>query len=414
MNILNIMSGPGRYLIGEEEKQEILDVLDTGHLFRFGGESDPKYKHKVVSFEDELKMHLGSEYCLAVTGGSTGLLTSLAALGIGPGDDVIVPGYTFVASISAIIWARAVPILAEIDESLTIDPDDIEKKITDRTKAIMPVHMLGNPCDMDRITAIARKHNLYVVEDCAQALGASFKGKKVGTIGDIGAYSLNHMKVISAGDGGAISTNDYDLYHRAFGVHDQGHLPSRYGEEIGKRGIIGLNLRMNELTGAVALAQVRKLDYILSTLRTNKKKLKDMIADIPGIAFRRINDEEECATLLTLLFDDKKTADKFASKIGSGSMYDSGWHVYNHMEQILNKKMPTKVGCPFYCKEHGKDVEYKPHMLPKTDDILSRSVSISIGVVDKGLGASFGINLLSDDAAIESVAVAIRKALQEL
>jgi 8-amino-3,8-dideoxy-alpha-D-manno-octulosonate transaminase len=222
------------------------------------------------------------------------------------------------------------------------------------------------------------------------------------------------MKVISAGDGGAISTNDYDLYHRAFGVHDQGHLPSRYGEEIGKRGIIGLNLRMNELTGAVALAQVRKLDYILSTLRTNKKKLKDMIADIPGIAFRRINDEEECATLLTLLFDDKKTADKFASKIGSGSMYDSGWHVYNHMEQILNKKMPTKVGCPFYCKEHGKDVEYRPHMLPKTDDILSRSVSISIGVVDKGLGASFGINLLSDDAAIESVAVAIRKALQEL
>ena len=139
-----------------------------------------------------------------------------------------------------------------------------------------------------------------------------------------------------------------------------------------------------------------------------------MISDIPGIGFRRINDEEECATLLTIMFDDKKIADKFASKIGSGNMYDSGWHVYNHMEQILNKKMPTNVGCPFECKEHGKDVEYAPHMLPQTDDILSRSVSISIGVVDKGLGSAFGINLLSDEAEIEAVAATIRKAMQEL
>ena len=414
MDILNKMSGPGRQLIGEEEKKEILDVLDTGHLFRFGGEKDPNYKHKVVSFEDELKEHLGARYCLGVTGGSIGLITSLAALGIGPGDDVIVPGYTFVASISSIIFSRAVPILAEIDDSLTIDPDDIEKKITDRTRAIMPVHMLGNPCDMDRIMAIAQKHDLFVIEDCAQALGASYQGNKVGTIGDIGAYSLNHMKVISAGDGGAVATNDYDLYHRAFGVHDQGHLPSRYGEEIGKRGIIGLNLRMNELTGAVALAQVRKLDYILATLRNNKKTLRDMIKDIPGIKFRTINDAEECATVLTLIFDEKTTADKFATQIGTQTLYHSGWHVYNHMEQILNKKMPTNIGCPFNCKEHGKDIEYRAHMLPKTDDILSRAVGISIGVVDKGLGTSFGINILSEEAEIESVAEKIKQVMHEL
>jgi dTDP-4-amino-4,6-dideoxygalactose transaminase len=415
MDILNIMSGPGRLLIGEEEKKELLDVIETGHLFRFGGEQDPKFKRKVVSFEDEIKKQFNVKYCVAVTGGSMALLTSMAALGIGPGDDVIVPGYTFVATISAIIYSRAVPILAEIDESLTIDPDDIEKKITDRTKAILPVHMLGNPSNMDKILAVAKKHNLFVIEDCAQALGASYKGKRVGTIGNIGAYSLNHMKVISSGDGGAVVTNDYDLYHRAFGFHDQGHLPSRFGEEIGKRAIIGLNLRMNELTGAVALAQVRKLDYILSTLRAKKKKLKEMIKDIPGIKFRKINDEAgECATLLTLLFDDKKTADKFTAKLGTQTLYHSGWHVYNHMEQILNKKLPTRVGCPFKCKEHGKDVEYKQHMLPRTDDILSRAVNISIGVVDKGLGASFGINILSSDSEIEAAAEKIKKVMSEL
>lgn len=406
------MSGPGRYFIGEEEKKEIMEVLNSGHLFRFGLEGDDSYKQKVVSFEDEFKKYMEAKYCVATTSGTVSLMTCLAALGIGPGDEVIVPGYTFIATMSAVIYSKAVPILAEIDESLTVDPKDIEKKITKKTKAIIPVHMLGNPCDMDSIIALAKKHNLFIIEDCAQAVGGSYKYKKLGSIGNMGAYSLNHMKVITSGDGGVIVTNNYELYERAFGFHYMGNSPSRFGEEIGERSMLGLNFAMNELTGAVALAQIRKLDTILSILRTKKKKLKDMIKDIPKIRFRRINDEKgELATILTLLFDNKETADSFAEKIGDKTLYHSGWHVYNNMEQLLGKKMPTTFGCPFKCPLYGKNIEYKPNMLPQTDDILSRAVNISVGVVDKGLGASFGINILSSDKEIESIAKRIIKAM---
>jgi dTDP-4-amino-4,6-dideoxygalactose transaminase len=159
--------------------------------------------------------------------------------------------YTFVASYSSVIFLGLVPVLAEIDESLSLDPDDIERRITERTKAIMPVHMLGNPCNMDRIIAIARKHNLLVLEDCCQAAGASYKGKKVGTIGNIGAFSLNFFKTINSGDGGFVITNDKTLYEKAFGMHDQGHTPNRTGVEVGNRSLLGLNFRINELTAAV-------------------------------------------------------------------------------------------------------------------------------------------------------------------
>lgn len=409
------MAGPGRNLIGEEERREVLDVLESGHLFRFGLKTDPEYKQKVVMFEDEFKKFMGVRYCLAVTSGTAALLTSLAALGIGPSDEVIVPGYTFVSSISAIIYSRAIPILAEIDDSLTLDPSDLERRITKNTKAIMPVHMLGNACEMDAIMEVAKKHGLYVVEDCCQAVGGTYRGRKLGSIGDIGAYSLNHMKVISTGDGGVVVTDDTETYEKAFGFHDQGHKPSRFGEEIGRRSIIGMNFRMNELTGAVALAQVRKLGKILSILREKKKKLKEQLLATPGLGFRRINDEEgDCSTLLTLLFDTKERADQFAQELGTVTLYNSGWHVYNNMEHIIEKKMPTRFGCPFACKEYGKDVQYKQNMLPTTDDILQRSVNISVGVVDRGLGASFGVNIMSGEDDIGEVASKIKAIVKKL
>jgi 8-amino-3,8-dideoxy-alpha-D-manno-octulosonate transaminase len=409
------MSGPGRNFIGNEERREVLDVLESGHLFRFGLKPDPEYKQKVVMFEDEFKEFMGTKYCLAVTSGTAALLTSLAALGIGPSDEVVVPGYTFVSSISAIIYSRAIPILAEIDESLTLDPSDLEKRISRNTKAIMPVHMLGNPCQMDAIMDVADKHGLYVLEDCCQAVGGMYREKRLGSIGKIGAYSLNHMKVISTGDGGAVVTDDDEIYERAFGFHDQGHKPSRFGEEIGRRSIIGMNFRMNELTGAVALAQTRKLATILSILREKKRKLKEHLINTPGLGFRKINDENgDCSTLLTLLFDTRERADRFAREIGTMTLNNSGWHVYNNMEHILAKKMPTDIGCPFDCKEYGKDVGYKQNMLPRTDNILQRSVNISVGVVDRGLGASFGVNVTSTDDEIEEVATRIKRALKSI
>lgn len=407
--------GPGSFLFGEEERRELLDVMETGYLFRYGAEDDPNFKKKVVTFEKEFAQHTGAKYCVAVSSGTGALMCCLAALGIGPGDEVIVPGYTFIASISSIILSKAIPVLTEIDESLTIDPDDIEKKITDRTKAIMPVHMLGNPCDMDRIMEIARKHNLYVIEDCCQAAGASYKGRKLGTIGDIGAFSLNIFKTITAGDGGMVITDNYDAYERAFGFHDQGHKPNRTGVEVGNRSIVGMNMRMNELTGAVALAQVRKMDMLLEMLHTRKKKLKDAISVIPGVGFRKIYDEAgECATLLTLLFKDKAMADCFGQKIGSKTISHSGWHVYNNMEQILEKKTSTEYNCPYVCEKYGREITYKAHMLPKTDDILERAINISVGVVDKGLGSGFGININSTDEEINAVANKIAEIMKEI
>lgn len=408
------MAGPGAYLFGEEERKELLDVMETGYLSRYGEEDDPAFKQKVLTFEKEFAEFVGVDYCVALSSGTSALITSLAALGIGPGDEVIVPGYTFIASISSIIHAKAIPVLAEVDESLNIDPEDISKKITKRTKAIMPVHMLGNPCDMDKIMEIAKEHKLNVIEDCCQAAGASYKGKKVGSIGDIGAFSLNIYKTITAGDGGMVVTSDRDLYERAFGFHDQGHKPKRMGLEIGNRNIIGMNLRINELTGAVALAQVRKLEKIVKILREKKRKLKEAISGIDNIGFRKINDEGECGTLLTLLFKDKEKADKFADKIGTKTLAYSGWHVYNNMEQILNKKTVTEYRCPFVCEKYGKKIEYRAHMLPQTDDILERAVNISVGVVDKGLGAPFGISIISSEEEIKEVTDKIKQIMAKI
>ena len=325
------------------------------------------------------------------------------------GDEVIVPGYTFIASISTIVMMNAVPVLAEIDDSMTIDPTKIEALITPKTKAIMPVHMLGNPCKMDEIMEIAKKHNLYVIEDCCQAVGARYKGKACGTIGDMGAYSLNVFKTITTGDGGFVGCSDTQLYARAFGFHDQGHSPARLGVEVGHRVIVGVNMRMNELSGAVALAQTRKLPDILKTLREKKAMLKNQLLDLPGVGFRTINDEGECGTLLTLLFDTKELAAKFCEKAGTAVIARSGWHVYNNMEQILDKKTWTE-NHPF----HQNDRTYAKHMLPATDDILERAVNISVGVVDKGLGAGIGININSSEEEINEVAARIRRIVMSL
>lgn len=412
---MGMTGGPGAFVFGAEEEAELMDVVRSGHLFRYGSETDPGFKHKVLSFEEEMKAYTGAKYALATTSGAASLMCCLAAAGIGAGDEVIVPGYTFIATISAVVLSRAIPVLAEVNASLTMDPDDLAQRITPRTKAIIPVHMLGNPCDMDRIMAIAKKHNLLVIEDCCQAVGGHYKGRALGTIGDIGAMSLNCFKTLSTGDGGMVVTNNEALYFRAYGFHDQGHFPSRMGVEIGNRSIIGMNFRMNELTGAVALAQARKLKAILATLREKKQMLKSALEPKGLYEYRVINDPEgECCTLLTLLFQTKELADRFCEKIGGKTLAHSGWHVYNNMEQILQKKTVTTFACPYDCKEYGQDVQYSRNMLPRTDDLLARAVNISIGVVDGGLGAGFGINILSDDAEIARTIQQLQSALDSL
>lgn len=386
------MAGPGAYWFGEEEMNAVVEVMKSGYLFRYGSEDDPKFLHKVSTLELEFSKYCRSNYVLATSSGTASLITAALALGLKPGDEIIVPAYTFVASYTSVIFAGLIPVLAEIDESLTLDPDDIEHRITPRTKAIMPVHMLGNPCNMDRIMAIARKHKLLVLEDACQAAGATYKGRKVGSIGEIGTFSLNIFKTINSGDGGLVVTNDKMLYENAFGVHDQGHKPFRLGVEVGNRNLLGLNFRMTELTAAVGLAQLGKIDKILSTLRMKRDKFKNLISGANGFKFRTLNDPSgDCATVCTVIFKTSEDAAQVARALGSKTVDQSGWHVYLNMEHVLN-----------YLKSVGQ-----PHTkgsYPKTDDILSRAINISIGVVDGGLGCGWGININSSDAEIKAAA----------
>ncbi|MCE5249787.1 DegT/DnrJ/EryC1/StrS family aminotransferase [bacterium] len=391
------MAGPGSYWIGEEEKKEVLEVLESRHLFRYGNMADKNFKHKVYTLEEEFARYCGVKYALATSSGTSAILISLLAMGIKPGDEIIVPAYTFVATYSAVIFAGAVPVLAEIDESLSLDPGDIEARITPKTRAIMPVHMLGNPCNMDAIRAIAKKHGLMVMEDACQAGGASYGGRKLGSIGRMGAFSLNIFKTITAGDGGIITTDDDELYGRAFAIHDQGHSPNRAGVEVGSRYILGLNFRVNELLGAVALAQLRKIDRIIATLREKKAKFKKQIADCKGFRFRVLNDPEgECGTLCTVIFDSAEKAARISTALGTTTVDHSGWHVYANMEHINHYL--KDVGQPF-----GKGA------YPRTDDILSRAVNISVGVVDAGLGSAFGIAIDSTDEEIDAAAEKFRR-----
>jgi 8-amino-3,8-dideoxy-alpha-D-manno-octulosonate transaminase len=248
----NIPMYPGGLEIGEEEKKQVMEVLDRKYLFRYYGPE--KYPSKVRELELKFAEKVGAKHALAVNSCTSALITALVACGVGPGDEVIVSGYTFFASCAAIVSARAIPVIAEVDETLTIDPDDIEKKITPATKALVVVHMRGVPCNMDRIMEIAQKHNLKVIEDVAQAMGGTYKGKHLGTFGDCGCYSFQYHKIITAGEGGMVVTNNQRLYDRCMGYHDTGACwrPDRFAEERYEGELFcGVNYRMSELTGAV-------------------------------------------------------------------------------------------------------------------------------------------------------------------
>jgi len=409
------MPGPGMDIIGKEEKEALLEVIESGYLYRYGDNTDPNFKAKVWNLEQQVASYTRANFALAVNSGTTAILTALWALKIGPGDEVIVPGYTFIASITAIIFARAIPILAEVDKTLTLDPADVRRKITPRTKAIMLVHMLGNPGHLDEIVKIAEENNLILIEDCAQAFGASFRGKSVGTYGQMGAFSLNVYKTITAGDGGIVVTNDKNLYTRAFAIHDQGHLPLRQGVEQGKRTVLGLNFRMNELTAAVAGAQLKKIDFIKNKLHSNKNHLKYILSDVDEIEFRQILDDKgEIGTLLTFFMPNAKSANNLAKKLQCTTIAKSGWHVYNNMEHFLNQMTVTDEGCPFKCPLYkGSPVKYSQGMLPQTDDLLKRAINISVGVSDAGLGSAYGIRINSSKEEIETIGQNLLKMIRE-
>lgn len=392
------MPGPGIELVGAEEMAEVLEVMQSGFLSRYGPSDNPAFLAKTHRLELEMADYLGTKHALTLAGGgSAALLVALYSLGIGAGDEVIVPGFTYVASISSIVYAGATPVLAEIDDTFTLDPADVEARITPRTKAIMVVHMLGGIGQLDELVAIAERHGIALIEDCAQAFGGTYQGQRVGGIGTIGTFSFNEYKTITCGDGGMIVTNDTELYERAFAVHDQGHAPHRLEAKYAPRPFLGLNFRTTELSSAVLLAQLPKSERIVAHLRANKAIVKDALSDIPGIAFRRLVDREgDIATHLVVSFPTAEIAGAVAAELGSCQLSESGWHVYSHMNHLLDQRTASNKGCPFHCghTDHARP-SYQPGMLPQSDDLLERSLSIGIGVRDTNL-APYGLRMRND------------------
>jgi dTDP-4-amino-4,6-dideoxygalactose transaminase len=407
------MPGPGIELIGAEETAEVMEVLQSGYLSRYGPADDPAFGAKVHHIEQAIARLAGVRYGLGLHGGgSAALWITLLSLGVGAGDEVIVPGFTYVASISAIVYTGATPILAEIDQTFDLDPQDVEAKITPRTAAILVVHMLGAPARIDELKAIADRHGIPLVEDCAQAFGATYRGRSVGGFGTAGTFSFNEYKTITCGDGGMIVTDDEALYERCFAMHDQGHAPDRLESKYAPRPFLGMNFRMTELSGAVLLGQLRKLDLITSHLRANKAIVKDMLEEVPTIDFRTLTDAEgDLATHLVVVLPSAEIAREVADEVGSKALSESGWHTYSRMNHLLEKRTITGKGCPFDCGDpthsHG---DYRAGMLPRTDALLERSISIGIGVRDPNL-APFGLRMRDGAAEARQVGATFRDAV---
>jgi dTDP-4-amino-4,6-dideoxygalactose transaminase len=406
------MAGPGLELVGEEEEQLVLEALRSRQLSRYRFDDENAPPSMVFRFERELESYLAVKHCLGTNSCTSALFCALTALGVGPGDEVLVPGYTFIATMAAVAHARAVPVLCEIDDSLTLDPEHVRAKITPRTRGIIAVHMLGAPCDMAALRAIADEHGLFLIEDVAQACGGSYRGKRLGSWGDAGAFSLNVFKTITAGDGGVLALRDTAAYERAFALHDHGSRPLRLGVAEGDA-ILGLNLRMHELTGAVALAQLRKLDGICSLMHANKALLLEAVGDLPHARGRRLNDAKgECATLAVWLFDTPQRAQQVATVLGCRRLIESGKHYYGNMPQLLRRAMPHGGSCPFSCSSYPTSVRYSRGQLPRTDDLLARAVAISVGVSDSYLGSSFGVRITSTPDEIATTASELRRRVE--
>jgi dTDP-4-amino-4,6-dideoxygalactose transaminase len=396
------MAGPGLEMLGSEEIAEVIEALQSRELNRYRFDDGDAAPSKVFLFERALEKLTGAHHCLGMNSCTSALLVGMWAAGIGAGVEVIVPGYTFVASIAAVAYAGATPVLAEIDESLNVDPDDVRRKITPRTRAVMAVHMMGSPCDMNELMTITEEHGLLLIEDCAQAGGGIYGECALGTFGAFGAFSLNVFKTFTAGDGGVLLTNDKELYARAFAIHDHGARPNRVGV-ADSNSLLGLNFRMHELTGAVAGAQLQKLPLILKRLRRNKERLRAAIGILPRASERRLHDREgECATVLAYTFDTADLAQAVAHSLGTITLATSGKHNYANIPQLAHPQLPVG-GTPFGPGTTPRG-GYKRGMLPRTEDLLSRTVALSVGVVDSYLGTAFGITIHSTDEEIARVA----------
>ncbi len=376
--------GRGLALFGEEERAAVLEVVESRSLFRYYG---PSLLRKVEAFERALCQLLGTKHAVALSSGTASLRAALAALGVGCGDEVIVPCFTFIASVNAVVDAGAVPVFCEVDRSLNADPDDVAAKVTPRTAAVMPVHLENVACDMDGIMAVAARAGISVLEDTCQSMGSTYKGKALGTFGDFGAFSLQLEKNVTTGEGGALVTSSDELHLRAARYSDQGgQFVTSYGVERGDElgdPFCGTNLRMTEIAGAIAEAQLAKLPGILERFRTNGRKIVEGVGTIDGLELRHMHDPDGAAlSSITWFAPTADLARRFvkalrAEGVPSVQLY-GGRPVYAN-PAILHKRTASNKGGPWHCAEHPTDVDYRMGMCPRTEELVARSFTVGVG-----------------------------------
>jgi 8-amino-3,8-dideoxy-alpha-D-manno-octulosonate transaminase len=373
----------GTSFYGAEEHGQLAEVVKLRRPFRWYGPGGAS-PSKVATFERLFAGRMQTRYALALTSGSAALQAAMAALEVGPGDEVILPAWTWYSCYNAIVLAGALPVFAEIDGSFNLDPADLESKITRQTRVILAVHLLGTPCDMDRILAVARQHQIRVVEDCAQSLGAQYKEHPLGSLGDIGIYSFQINKSITSGEGGALVTKDSVLFERASRYHDLGLLRAPHTAAVGRarlEGIVGSQFRMSEFTGAVLLAQLPKLDPIVKNVRAVAQRVRQGIQDIPGISQRPLPDAKgDLGSHVFLAFASREQRDRFITAMTRENVpaQPPSGSVILPVQPHIEKKHTVHPAWPSFTSPRGASIAYGAGACPRTINILERAAGIAL------------------------------------
>ncbi len=368
----------GREWFGDEERREVLDVLETGILFRYGHDAERQNHWKARDLEKEVEKFTGANYALAVSSGSTAVACALAASGIGYGDEVICTPFTFLATNEELIYSGAIPIFAEIDENLCLTAESIENAITPNTKAVLLVHMCGASADMDKIMAVCEKYNLLLIEDCGQALGAFYKGRSVGLFGTCGAFSFDFFKITTCGEGGLFITNVVSRYETAACYSDHGHTHQGSNRGMEPHPILGRNFRLGELNAAVGLAQMRKINDIRNRKKRNKALMVEVLETIPDISWRAYADiDGDSGTFVNFFLPSREITSAAVQQLrqdgvgGFDYWYENMYHFINQWDHLKNMKTPYKL--PIH--ELGSSQDYINLQLPQSDQVLSRLIS---------------------------------------
>ena len=372
---------PGFELFGDKERKELHDVLDNGVLMRYGFDGMRNGHWKAKELEQELQSKLQVKHAQLVSSGTAAVSIALTAAGVGAGDEVIMPTFTFVASFEAIMAVGAIPVLVEIDDTLTIDFKAVEEAITDNTKAIMPVHMCGSMARLDELQEICKEHNLILIEDSSQATGATYKGKPLGSIGDLGCLSLDYVKIITCGEGGAVLTNNEDYYIKSDHFSDHGH--DHIGNDRGAEAhpFLGYNFRISELHAAVGLAQIRRLDEFVEIQKRNYTIIRKELEQIPEVVFRTVpNGGEESYSFLSFFLPDLDIARKVSEAFKENGIdacfhyYDNNWHYIRKWEHLKDLKTLYPLS-----KELQQGLSYlKTKEFPQSDHYIGRNISCLI------------------------------------